>query len=122
MGEIKEINIKNRTYYFYNDQIDLKAFDAKFLKVDKKDYNETDIYYIAYVTVKKNDNCKNINSANPLYLMINEMIDHFEEKNENKYLVLDDVNENKEVLKKNEDVFEVETINAAKKIECGKDF
>ena len=53
MGEIKEINIKNRTYYFYNDQIDLKAFDAKFLKVDKKDYNETDIYYIAYVTVKK---------------------------------------------------------------------
>ena len=50
------------------------------------------------------------------------MIGHFEEKNENKYLVLDDVNENKEVLKKNEDVFEVETINAAKKIEFGKDF
>ena len=127
MGEIKEINIKNRTYYFYNDQIDLKAFDAKFLKVDKKDYNETDIYYIAYVTVKKNDNCKNINSANPLYLMINEMIDHFEEKNENKYLVLDDVNENKEVSKKYEEVWEgvkkeIETINGGKKIEYEKDF
>ena len=42
-------------------------------------------------------NCNNINSVNPLYLMINEMIGHFEEKNGNKYLVLDDVDENKEV-------------------------
>ena len=97
MGEIKQINIENRTYYFYNYQIDIKDFDVKLLKVDKKDCNETDIYYIGYVTVKKIDNCKNINSVNPLYLMINEMIGHFEEKNENKYLVLDDENENKEV-------------------------
>ena len=80
MGEIKQINIKNRTYYFYNDQIDLKDFDAKLLKIDKKDYNEIDIYYIGYVTVKKIANCNNINSANPLYLMINEMIGHFEER------------------------------------------
>ena len=57
------------------------------LKVDKKDYNEIDIYYIGYVTVKKIASCNNINSVNPLYLMINEMIDHFEEKNGNKYLV-----------------------------------
>ena len=69
------------------------------LKVGKKDYNEIDIYYIAYVTVKKIDNCKNIHSVNPLYLTIDEMIAHFEEKNENKYLVLDDVNENKKVSK-----------------------
>ena len=81
MGEIKQINIKNRTYYIYNDQINLKYFDAKLLKIDKKDYNETEIYYIAYVTVEKVDNCKNINSVNPLYLMIDEMIGHFEEKN-----------------------------------------
>ena len=53
MGEIKQINIKNRTYYFYNDQIDLKDFDAKLLKIDKKDYCKIDIYYIGYVTVKK---------------------------------------------------------------------
>ena len=97
MGKFKQINIKNRTYYFYNDQINLKDFDARLLKVDKKDYNEIDIYYIGYVTVKKIANCNNINSVNPLYLMINEMIGHFEEKNENKYLVLDDVDENKEV-------------------------
>ena len=87
MGKIKQINIKNRTYYFYNDQINLKDFDAKLLKIDKKDDNEIDIYYIGYVTVKKIDNCNNINSVNALYLMINEIIGHFEEKNENKYLV-----------------------------------
>ena len=53
MGEIKQINIKNRTYYFYNDQTNLKDFDAKFLKIDKKDYKYIDIYYVGYVTVKK---------------------------------------------------------------------
>ena len=53
MEEVKQINIKNRAYYFYNYQIDLKHFDAKSLKIDKKDYNEIDIYYIGYVTVKK---------------------------------------------------------------------
>ena len=100
MGKIRQINIRNRTYYFYNDQINLKDFDASLLKVDKKDYKEIDIYYIGYVTVKKIANCNNINSVNPLYLMINEMIGHFEEKNGNKYLVLDDVNENKEVSQK----------------------
>ena len=99
MGEVKQINIKNRTYYFYNDQIDLKDFDARLLKIDKKDYNEIDIYYIGYVTIKKIADYNNINSVNPLYLMINEMIGHFEEKSENKYLVLDDVDENKEVSK-----------------------
>ena len=36
MGETKQINIKNKTYYFYNDQIDLKDFDARLLKIDKK--------------------------------------------------------------------------------------
>ena len=97
MRKIKQINIKNRTCYFYTDQVDLKDFDAKLLKIDKKDYNEIDIYYIGYVTVKKIGNCQNVNSVNPLHSMINEMNGHFEEKNENKYLVLDDVDENKEV-------------------------
>ena len=44
----------------------IKDFDARLLKIDKKGYNEIDIYYIGYVTVKKIDNCKNINSVNPL--------------------------------------------------------
>ena len=49
------------------------------------------------MTVKKIVNCNNINSVNPLYLITNKMIGHFEEKNENEYLVLDDGNQNKEV-------------------------
>ena len=78
------------------------------------------------MTFKEIANCNNINSVNPLYLMIDKMIGHFEEKSGNKYLVLDDVNENKEVSKKYEEVWdgikkEIETINGGKKkIEYGK--
>ena len=46
MGSIKEINVKNRTCYFYNDIIDFKTFDSKNLKLDKKTYKEIDIYNI----------------------------------------------------------------------------
>ena len=53
MGSKKEINIKERTYYFYNDIIDLKTFDSKNLKLDKKKYKDLDIFNIGYVTVKK---------------------------------------------------------------------
>ena len=53
MGETKQINIKNRTYYFYNDIIDLKDFDAKFLKIDKKSHKNLDIYYMEYMKIKK---------------------------------------------------------------------
>ena len=127
MGKLNKLTLKIETYYFYNDQINLKDFDASLLKIDKKDYNEIDIYYIGYVIVKRNANCNNINSVNPLYLMIDKMIGHFEEKSGNKYLVLDDVNENKEVSKKYEEVWEdfkkeIETINGDEKIEYLKDF
>ena len=127
MGKVKQINIKNGAYYFYNDQINLKDFDARLLKVDKKDYKEIDIYYIGYVTVKKIANYNNINSVNPLYLMMNEIIGDFEGKNENKYLVLDDADGNKEVSKKYEEVWEgvkkeIETINGGERVEYGKDF
>ena len=93
----------------------------------KKGYEEIDIYYIGYVTFKEIANCNNINSVNNLYLMINEVIRQIEEKNKNKYLVLDDVDENKEVSKKYEEVWEgvkkeIETINGGKKVEYGKDF
>ena len=124
--------MKNRTYYFYNDQIDLKDFDAKLLKIDEKDYNEIYIYYIGYVTIKKIGDYDNVNSVNPLQLMVNEMIGHvecnsIEEKNEIKYLVLDDIDENKEALNKYEEVWEgikkdIQTINGSEKIEYGKDF
>ena len=53
MGTTKQINIKNRTYYFYNDLIDLESFDARLLKIDKKSYKDINIYNIGYVAKKK---------------------------------------------------------------------
>ena len=65
MVTTKQMNIKNRTYYFYNDLINIKDFDPKLLKLDKKSYKNIDIYYIGYIT--KKDKYK-INSVNPFYL------------------------------------------------------
>ena len=53
MGVVKQIDIKNRTYYFYNNIIDLKNFDARLLKIDKKSYKNIAIYNIGYITIKK---------------------------------------------------------------------
>ena len=105
MGTTKQINIKNRTYYFYNDIIDIENFDAKLLKIDKKSYKDIDIFNIGYVTKKKIGNCMNINSVNPLYLGITRVNGYIEEKGMDKYLVFDSTDENKELLKKYNDVF-----------------
>ena len=68
MDTTKQINIKNRTYYFYNDIIDIENFDAGLLKIDKRSCKNINTYNIGYVTKKKIGNCMNINSVNPLYL------------------------------------------------------
>ena len=104
MGEVKQINIKNRTYYFYNDIIDLENFKPNLLKIDKKSYKDIGIYNIGYITIKKIDDCENIYSVNPLYLLINHANGYIEEKGVNKYLVFDSTDENKELLKKYDDV------------------
>ena len=49
----KQINLKNRSYYFWNDQISLNNFDAKNLKLNKHSYEDMNIYYIGYVTKKQ---------------------------------------------------------------------
>ena len=98
MGEVKQINIKNRTYYFYNNMINLKDFESGLLKINKKHYKGINIYYTGYITIKKNDDYESIYSVNPLCLCIDHASGYIEVKNENKYLVLfnDSVNENKE--------------------------
>ena len=105
MGLIKQIDIKNRTYCFYNDIIDLKDFDVGLLKIDKKSYKDIAIYNIGYITKKKVDDCKNINSVNPLYLHVTHASGYIEEKFLNKYLVFDSTDENKDLIKKYNDVF-----------------
>ena len=67
ISEVKELNIKNRTYYYFND-IDIKDFQSNLLKIDKKQYKDIDIYYIGYITIKNFGDCENIHSVNPLYL------------------------------------------------------
>ena len=53
MGKVKQIEIKNRTYYFNNDIINIEDFNSSLLKIDKKLYKDIDIYYIGFITVKK---------------------------------------------------------------------
>ena len=103
--EVKQIEIKNRTYYFYNDIINLENFDSNLLKIDKKHYKGINIYYIGYITIKKIDDCENIYSVNPLYLLVNHANGYIEEKGVNKYLIFDSTDENKELLKKYNDVW-----------------
>ena len=105
MREVKQINIKNRTYYFYNDIINLKNFESKLLKIDKKSYKNIGIYNIGYITIKKIDDYENIYSVNPLHLRIDHANGYIEEKNGNKYLIFDSVDENKELLKRYSDVW-----------------
>ena len=82
-----QTEIKNRTYCFYNNMINLKNFESNLLKIDKKHYKGIDIYYIGYITIKKIGDCENIHSVNPLYLLVNYASGYIEEKNGNKYLI-----------------------------------
>ena len=103
MGTTKEINIKNRTYYFYNDIIDLDEFDVNKIKVDKKDFNDTDIYYLGYEHKKKISECNVINSVNLIYLRIININGQFEKgKDDVWHLVIAD----KDVYKNFLDIFE----------------
>ena len=104
MGTIKEINIKNRTYYCYNDIIDLDEFDKSKIKVDKKEFNDIDIYCPGYEYKKKNTKCNIIKSVNPLYLIIVDIKGQFEKgKDDAWYLVISDKDD---VYKKLVGIFE----------------
>ena len=81
MGKVKQIEIKNRTYYFYNDIINLKNFDSNLLEISKKHYRGIDIYYIGSITILKNGDCENIHSVYHLYLLVNYASRYIEEKN-----------------------------------------
>ena len=78
METAKEINIKNQTYYFYNDIINLDEFDESKIKFDKKGFNDIDIHYLDYEHKKKISEGNVINSVNSLYLRIINMSGQFE--------------------------------------------
>ena len=112
MGKVKKLNIKNQTYYYFNDIINIKDFHSNLLRIDKKQHKDVNIYYIGYITIKKFGDCENIQSVNPLYLIIYSATGYFEEKYGEKYLTLDSTEKYDEVfsgIKK-----EIETINVGK--------
>ena len=127
MVQVREVNIKNRTYYFFDDMINIEVFDPDLLKIDKKTYKNIDIYYIGYITIKNIDDYEYIYSVNPLYLIIGEVDGHIEEKNGSKYLVFDSTDENRKVLEKYAELWdgiknEIKTINGGKEGEYSKIF
>ena len=120
MGKFKELNIKNQTYYFFNDTINIKNFYSNLLTIDKKPYKEIDIYYIGYITIKKFGDCKNIRSINPLYLIIHSAAGHFKENNGEKYLILDSTEKYEEVFSRIKS--EIETINGGEEMHYEKKY
>ena len=70
MGNIKQINIKNLTYYLFNDMVKIKTFDSDLLKIGKKSYKNNDIYHIEYINKKKDTDYVNIHSVNPLGFIV----------------------------------------------------
>ena len=94
MSQIKEINIKNRTYYFFNNMINIKNFDPHRIKIDKKSFKNIITYYIGYITIKNLSYAK-VNSVNPLYFIIDKADGYIEESNGNECLTLVSVYKNK---------------------------
>ena len=94
-----QLNIKNRSYCFYNDLINILNFEASNLKLEKKNSLGLDISFIGYVD--KNPDW-NVNTVNPLYSIINRFYGSVLQKNSNKYLIID---KHDDVLKKYDQVF-----------------
>ena len=83
MENIEEINIKNCTYYFFNDIINIKDFDSSLILIDKKSWKNIGIYNIGYITIKKIDSYESINNVNPLYLIFGKADGYIKENDGN---------------------------------------
>ena len=120
MGEVKEINIKNQTYYFFDDIIDIRNFHSNLLKIEKKSHKGIDIYYIGYVTIKNFSDCENIHSMNPLYLIIHPATGHFKAKKGEKYLIINSTEKCEEVFSGIRS--EIKTLNGGKQLFYEKNY
>ena len=127
MGNIKQINIKNWTYYFFNDMINIKDFHSILLKIYKKSYKNISIYNTWYIIIKPTDDYENINCVNPLHLVIGEVDGYIEVNSGNEYLIFDSTDKNKEILTKYAELWDkigylIKTINGGKAGESEKEF
>ena len=85
---VKQLNNKNRTYYFYNGLINVLNFESNNLQLYKKTWKDIDIYYINFVDRNKPEDWK-VNSVNPLYLIIDKVFCSVGEENGIKYLKIE---------------------------------
>ena len=97
-NKVEDIDIKNQTFYVFNDNINIKNFDPNNIKLDEKSFKDILIYYISYLTIKTSKYIK-INNVNLLYLIFSKVSTYFEEINKSKYLTLVLTNESKEKKK-----------------------
>ena len=77
-NKVKGIDTKDRTYYFFNDMINIRNFDLNNIKLDEKSYKNILTYYIGYVTIK-DSKYEKIYIANFVYLIFNKVNGNFEE-------------------------------------------
>ena len=103
-NKFKDITIKNNTYYFFADIVNIKNFDLNNIKIGEKSYKNILIYYIGYITIKDLKFVKT-NSENPLCLIFSKVNRYFKEINKNKYLTLVPTNKSKEIIKKYEELW-----------------
>ena len=95
--------------------VDIKNFQSNSLKIDKKSYEDIDIYYTGYITIKKSGDCEN-----PLYLITYSATGHFKEKNSEKYLIIDSTDKHEEVL--SEIRSKIKTFNGGKELFYNKNY
>ena len=125
MGNIKDNNVKNHAYYFFNCMINIKDFDSSLIKIDKKPYKNIGIHNTGNITTKRIDDYENINIVNPLYLIIVKGNGYIQENNGSKYLVFISTDANKKVLAKFTKLWDeiahlIETINEGKRVSMKK--
>ena len=119
MKNVRQVNIKNHQNYFFNSMTNIKNFDPSFIY--KISFKSTDsvIYDIKYF--------RNLDSANSLCLIFNNVDGYIEESNENEYLIFASTDKKKEALENytglwNEIKYQIKMIYGNKPIEYGKDF
>ena len=121
MRTIKQVNIKNRQNYFFNDMTNITDFDLSLLNVDSLRFRDDDliIYDIKYI--------KNLSGLNSLYLVFNNLHAYIEKSSENKYLIFASTDKNKMVLGDytenwNDIKEQIKSISGNKVIKYSKDF
>ena len=121
MRAIKQVNIKNRQNYFFNDMTNIEDFDPSLLNIDQASFESTDsiIYDIKYI--------KNPSSLNSLYLVFNNLDACIEKSDENKYLILASTNKNGTALENYTELWDeikeqIELISGNKVTKYEKDF